>query len=60
LTRTVNDNNGNVGTWTYVNANTSSTAGNFTVTETDPASNQIVHSFAGEYQRSSIKVPALC
>ncbi len=50
LTRTVNDNNGNNNTWTYVNSNTSSTAGNFTVTETDPAGNQTVHSFAGEYR----------
>lgn len=54
LTRTVNDNNGNNGTWTYVNANTSSTAGPFTVTETDPAGNQTVHSFAGEYQTQAV------
>ncbi|MGA8492843.1 MAG: hypothetical protein WB711_20645, partial [Terriglobales bacterium] len=54
LTRTVNDNSGNNGTWTYVNSNTSSTAGNFAVTETDPAGNQTVHSFAGEYQTQAV------
>lgn len=54
LTRTVNDNNGNNGTWTYVNSNTSGTAGNFTVTETDAASNKTVHSFSGEYQTQAI------
>jgi len=50
ITVTVNDNNGNNGTWTYVNSNNSSTPGNYTVTETDPAGNQTVYSFAGEYQ----------
>lgn len=51
ITRTVNDNNGNSGTWTYVNSNsisqTTCVAGhgpcNYTVTETDPAGNQTVH-----------------
>ena len=51
---TVNDNNGNSGTWTYVNSNTSATPGNFTVTETDPAGNKKVHSFAGEYQTQAV------
>ncbi|GEM_PF-2370220 len=50
LTVTANDNNGNSNTWTFNNSNSSSTPGNFTVTETDPAGNQTVHNFAGEYQ----------
>lgn len=50
LTRKVTDNNGNGGTWQYVNSNDSDTPGNFTVTETDPANNQTVHNFSGEYQ----------
>ncbi|HZQ24839.1 MAG TPA: hypothetical protein VFA89_18770, partial [Terriglobales bacterium] len=56
LKRTVNDNNGNTGTWTYVNSNNSSTAGNFTVTETTPPrpgnsiGDTITHYFAGEYE----------
>jgi RHS repeat-associated protein len=54
LTRTVNDNNGNNGTWTYVNSNTSATVGNFTVTETDPANNQTVYNFSGEYQTQAV------
>jgi RHS repeat-associated protein len=54
LTRTINDNNGNNGTWTYVNSNNSSTPGNFTVTVTDPGSNQTVYSFAGEYQTQAV------
>jgi RHS repeat-associated protein len=54
LAATVDDNNGNVGTWTYVNSNTSSTAGNFTVSETDPAGNKTVDSFAGEYQTQAV------
>jgi RHS repeat-associated protein len=51
---TVNDNSGNNGTWTYVNSNTSATPGNFTVTETDPAGNKTVYSFAGEYQTQAV------
>ena len=58
LTRTVNDNNGNSGTWTYINSNGNSpstcAAGagpcKYTVTETDPAGNQTVYYFSGEYQ----------
>jgi YD repeat-containing protein len=51
---TVNDNNGNVGTWKYVNSNTSSGTGDFTVTKTDPAGNQTVYSFAGEFQTQAV------
>lgn len=47
LTVTVNDNNGNVNTWTYVN---NGGVGNYTVTKTDPAGSQTVYSFSGEYQ----------
>ena len=50
LTVTVNDNNGNNSVWTIVNNNNSSSTNNFTVTETDPASNQTVYNFGGEYQ----------
>ena len=50
LTRTVNDNNGNISTWTYVNNNASATPGNFRVTETDPAVDTILHYFSGEYE----------
>ena len=50
LTITRNDNNGHIDKWTYVNSNSSSTPGNFTVTETDPANNQTIYSFSGEYQ----------
>ena len=46
---TVNDKNGTSSTWTYNNSKTSTTL-NFTVTETDPAGNQTVYSFSGEYQ----------
>jgi hypothetical protein len=34
---TVNDNNGHISTWTYVNSDSAATPGNFTVTKTDPA-----------------------
>jgi RHS repeat-associated protein len=47
---TLNDNNGNSRTWTYVNNNDRYAPGNFTVTETDPAGNQTLHYFFGEYQ----------
>jgi len=50
LTRTVNDNHGNISVWKYVNNNTSATPGNYTVVETDPALDQTVHHFAGEFQ----------
>jgi RHS repeat-associated protein len=44
LKRTVSDNNGNVGTWTYVS---STSSGLNTVTETDPLNNQTVYTFSG-------------
>jgi RHS repeat-associated protein len=47
---TLKDNHGNSGIWTYVNSNNSSTPGPFTVTKTDPANNQTVYDFFGEYQ----------
>lgn len=49
LTRRVNDNNGNVSTWTYVNSNSSGTSGNYTVTSTDPSGNHTVQTFSGGY-----------
>ena len=49
LTRKVYDGN-TTSTWTYLNSAASTTPGNFTVVETDPANNQTVHNFAGEYQ----------
>jgi RHS repeat-associated protein len=57
---TVNDNNGgNSGTWKFVNGNTSAQAnglpyGNYTVTGTDPAGNQTIYSFSGEYQTQAV------
>jgi RHS repeat-associated protein len=70
---TINDNNGNANTWTYVNSNTSTPTnwgvtaavmgpplGNFTVTETDPAGNQTIHSFAGEYQTQTMTYEGGC
>lgn len=51
LTRTVNDNNGNVNKWTYVNSNgLSSPKANYTVIVTDPASNQTLYMMAGQFQ----------
>jgi hypothetical protein len=50
LTVTVNDNNGSNSVWTIVNSNNSGSTNNFTVTVTDPASNQSVYNFGGEYQ----------
>jgi RHS repeat-associated protein len=50
LTKTLNDGQGHLSTWTYVNTNNSATPGNFTVTVTDPANNQTVYNFAGEFQ----------
>ena len=60
LNVTVNDNNGNSRTWTYVNNYKNGIPApsqclsqwgcDFTVVETDPATNQTVHSFVGEYQ----------
>jgi RHS repeat-associated protein len=63
VTVTVNDNNGNIGTYTYTSS-LSTTSGiglpptlggtNFTVTKTDPAGNQTVYSFSGEYQTQAL------
>jgi YD repeat-containing protein len=54
LIRTVNDNNGNVSSWKYVNSNdnlwSSNNPTNFTVTVTDPGQNQTVYNFAGQIQ----------
>jgi RHS repeat-associated protein len=55
LTKTVNDNNGHVSTWTYVNTNANvytytHTNNPYTVTVTDPANNQTVYTFLGEFQ----------
>ena len=61
LTVTVNDGNGNTSVFTYA-SNISTAANttdipfvgvNFAVTKTDPASNQTVYSFQGEYQTSA-------
>jgi RHS repeat-associated protein len=49
LTRTVSDGTTS-STWKYVNSNASATAGNYTVTETDPATNTTVYNFNGELQ----------
>jgi hypothetical protein len=57
---TVNDNNGHINTWTYVNSDGSATPSNFTVTKTDPAGNQTVYSFAGEYQTQSAAYEGNC
>lgn len=50
LTVTVSDNNGNAGTWTYVNSHTGLSSPNFTVTETTPTGDTITHYFDGEYE----------
>lgn len=48
LTRTVSDNNGGLSMWKYVNNGVGQ------VTETDPANNQTVYTFSGEYQSSAL------
>jgi RHS repeat-associated protein len=53
LTRIVDDNNGNISTWTYVN-NRGSASNNYTVAETDPAGDTITHYFSGEYETERI------
>jgi len=47
ITRTVNDGNEHMGTWTYVN---STVSGSGTVTGTDATGNQTVYTFFGEFQ----------
>jgi RHS repeat-associated protein len=55
LTVTANDNNGNSGPYTYVNSDRSlASPNNFTVTKTDPAGNQTVYNFSGEYQTRAV------
>lgn len=55
ITVKTNDNNGNVGTWTYTNNISSSTQTNFTVTRTGPPTplspngDQVAYSFNGEF-----------
>jgi hypothetical protein len=53
ITVTVNDNNGNSSKWTYANYDRSSSTGNFTLTETDPAGNQTPYNFYSEYATQS-------
>jgi RHS repeat-associated protein len=48
ITVTVNDNNGNSSTYTYVHSGNLSVPS--TVTKTDPAGNQTVYTFTGEFQ----------
>ena len=59
ITVTLNDNNGNVNKWTYVNSKRS-TANNFTVTATDPASNQTAYNFATEFQTQAATYQGGC
>lgn len=59
ITRTVNDNNGNIGKWTYQISAPSSNNGLVTVTETDPANNVTVRYFAGATQTGS-GIPSNC
>lgn len=49
LTKTVNDNKGNVSVWKYINTNTNTplSYNPFTITTTDPSNNQTVYSFNG-------------
>jgi len=53
LTRTVNDGNGHVGTWTY-GTSAEASNGESTVTETDPVGNTTTYIFAGEFQTEKI------
>jgi hypothetical protein len=50
LTRTVYDNNGHSSPWTYASTRSGGSPDDYTVTVTDPASNQAVYSFSGELQ----------
>jgi RHS repeat-associated protein len=61
LTRTVNDNNGGISKWTYVNSNASSSSdNNFTVVVTDPAGNQTAYSFQGQVQTQASSYQGGC
>ncbi len=59
LTRTVNDNNGNVSTWKYVNSNSGAT-NTFNVAETDAAGNQTVFTFYLQMQVQVSKYQGGC
>ena len=52
LTVTLNDNKGTVKTWTYTNSNYGSV--NYQVTKTDPAGNQTIYYFSGEYRTQAL------
>jgi len=54
LTRTVDDGNGHVGTWTYVYSPPTDHNENFVVTVTDPANNVTTYHFHGEYQTEEV------
>ena len=55
LTRTINDNNGHVGKWTYVSSLTADGEVEInTVTVTDPANDVTTYKFYGEYQTEKI------
>jgi RHS repeat-associated protein len=61
ITRTVNDNNGNVNKWTYVNSNAGGIYySNFTVVITDPANNQAVYYMQGQFQTQVISYQGGC
>lgn len=57
LTRTENDGQGHTSTWTYVMG---TPASNVTVTKTDPAGNQTIYSFGGEFQTQSLAYQGGC
>ena len=64
---TVNDNNGNQGIYTYQSSlSTTQSSGchclppNFTVTKTDPAQNQTVFTFSGEFQTQVVAYQGGC
>jgi RHS repeat-associated protein len=55
LTRTINDNNGHIGTWTYVSSITAQGTDTYdTVTETDPAGDITTYQFYDGYQTEKI------
>ncbi len=60
ITVTANDNNGNQNKWIYKNYNRSTALGNFTVTETDPAGNQIAYNFYAEFQTQAAAYQGGC
>jgi RHS repeat-associated protein len=48
------ENNATMGTYTYVNNNSSSGESNYTVVRTDPAGNQTLYNFAGQFQTQAM------